>query len=367
MSTEPTFQLTSPFPPASVACEWRRRIGTSIGYAVGCLLVGGLALAFVGQRAAARPVLDDGVWVVQAAPTTVSLRGVHMLNSAEGWAVGDEGTILHFVGDHWELASSPVRTRLNGVDGVGSDDAWAVGESGTILHWNGVSWGQVDSPTTTRLTAIDMVAADDGWAVGQPSILHFDGAAWSTDVGAPAAVLSAVQMVDHDHGIAAGLRSLAQGAILKYDQGRWDLAPDSTRYLFTDVGVESASDYWLVGEAGELSPFGIIVRRGGAGSRSYETAHRLYGIALGPDKDWAVGEEGIILSHEKGGSWLEMVSPTKRWLLDVDVVGDGQAWAVGDSGTILHYALQTVVPTPTPPAQTLKPRAHLPFAASHGR
>jgi len=54
---------------------------------------------------------------------------------------------------------------------------------------------------------------------------------------------------------------------------------------------------------------------------------------------WAVGENGLILSTENGGSsWNEQLSNTKRKLNGVSFINNSIGWAVGDSGTITRTA-----------------------------
>ena len=78
--------------------------------------------------------------------------------------------------------NSPVYRALHAIDLVSPDDGWAVGQEGVILHWDGHAWSQVVSPVTaTRLHDVDMVSPTDGWAVGDyPGIiLRWDGVHWS--------------------------------------------------------------------------------------------------------------------------------------------------------------------------------------------
>jgi hypothetical protein len=51
---------------------------------------------------------------------------------------------------------------------------------------------------------------------------------------------------------------------------------------------------------------------------------------------WAVGDGGIIL-HYSGGSWGIAASPTTSVLRGIFMMGSMDGWAVGDGGTILMY------------------------------
>jgi hypothetical protein len=60
---------------------------------------------------------------------------------------------------------------------------------------------------------------------------------------------------------------------------------------------------------------------------------------------WAVGDSGTIL-HYTGGSWQSVENPTSSTLTSVSMVSANEGWAVGPFDTILHYkegSWQTVV------------------------
>ena len=62
---------------------------------------------------------------------------------------------------------------LRGVGGAGPNDVWAVGDNGTIVHWDGQVWLTFPSGTKQRLLAVWGSGAHDVWAVGYDStILH---------------------------------------------------------------------------------------------------------------------------------------------------------------------------------------------------
>jgi hypothetical protein len=62
-------------------------------------------------------------------------------------------------------------------------DIFAVGQNGTILHYNGSAWIQMDSGTASTLNAVWGSSSSDVYAVGFDSggsgtILHYDGSSW---------------------------------------------------------------------------------------------------------------------------------------------------------------------------------------------
>jgi len=49
---------------------------------------------------------------------------------------------------------------------INSADGWAVGSDGCIIHWDGKSWSNVTSPTVAWFSCVDMVSSTDGWIAG---------------------------------------------------------------------------------------------------------------------------------------------------------------------------------------------------------
>ena len=68
-----------------------------------------------------------------------SLNSVSMTSKQNGWAVGQNGSILHWDGNHWSITQSPTTLNLNAVQFLSANDGWAAGDDGTILHWDSSS------------------------------------------------------------------------------------------------------------------------------------------------------------------------------------------------------------------------------------
>ena len=132
----------------------------------------------------------QGSWSTATSPTGEILLSVFMVSASDGWAVGDDGVILHYSGGSWSIVTSPTTRDLASVFMVSASDGWAVGFGGPgmILHYSGGSWSVVTSPTTDNLRSVFMVSASDGWAVGfggPGTILHYTGPAPPPPVAPP--------------------------------------------------------------------------------------------------------------------------------------------------------------------------------------
>lgn len=281
-------------------------------------------------------------WTKASIPNDVSLVALDMVNSSDGWAVGGNGTVLHWDGTCWsnipssttadfkdvemvssnegyaivveDIARGPYSiyrwdgtswTNSTAIDGatqsidiVNPSDGWAVGLSGVIFHWDGISWNRVESPINYPLESIDMVSSTDGWAVGQRAvIIRWNGTSWNLVrdpefSGAP--WLWSVDMVNSTDGWAMG----SGGDIMRWDGTHWEYVTSpvpSNKHLFS-VDMINSTD------------------------------------------GWAVGSDGVII-HWDGTSWSNTKSPTSAWLNSVDMINSTEGWILGADG-IYHLQLE---------------------------
>jgi len=130
-----------------------------------------------------------------------------MVDSGNGWAVGDHGTILHYAGGSWGVEAAPTPNNLRSVFMVGESDGWAVGDAGTILRYQGVNgqWITYPSSTTSQLNSVFLLDQSHGWAVGAGgAILHFDESIWLNVAGPVSTNLNGVVQVTSQQAWAVG-------------------------------------------------------------------------------------------------------------------------------------------------------------------
>jgi hypothetical protein len=146
-----------------------------------------------------------------------------MLGPNEGWAVGDNATILHYtvtggVGTWNVVTVSGTPTistdaNLTSIFMLSPTAGWAVGgiqASGSfsagpvILYWDGLKWTPVAVPSipggisptghsSATLKSVSCLSSNNCWAVGYPgklfaTILHWDGIAWTHVSTTPALI-----------------------------------------------------------------------------------------------------------------------------------------------------------------------------------
>jgi len=113
------------------------------------------------------------------------------------FAVGDNGTILHFDGEYWSAMDSNVPydkcctncdpAKLTSVWGVSANSVYAIGQCGTVMHYNGNTW--------SRMTAGEFPYDPQGiWGTSDSNIyivdrlgdiFHYDGTVWRKQESIP--------------------------------------------------------------------------------------------------------------------------------------------------------------------------------------
>jgi hypothetical protein len=288
--------------------------------------------------------------------------GVWGSGSADIWAVGARGIVVHWDGHAWSDFTSKSRTTqpLNHVWGTGPKDVWAVGDGGTIDHWNGYGWAL----TTVGLTLHDLKSVsgppgatplNDAWAVGADgTILRLSNGAWvdahSTSV--------ATQTLD---GVWANAPNDAWAVgdgdvIIHWDGTAWSEGAPRNPNVVKAIWGAGPRDVWTVGDASTIAHwdgthwFNVSY---GSTTLSEVPLNRVWGS--GSDDVWAVGnksDQGDTILHWNGHAWCVLYSglcatasgtpipsPTgvPYDLSGVWASGPNDVWAVGIGGTVLHW------------------------------
>jgi hypothetical protein len=86
------------------------------------------------------------------------LSGLRMIGTAP-YTCGSQNTVYRFDGTSWVDVAGPLRVPyggatdpiLNSIDGFDEQDIYAVGYNGSIVHFDGARWQQLDIPTNQHL------------------------------------------------------------------------------------------------------------------------------------------------------------------------------------------------------------------------
>ena len=226
---------------------------------------------------------------------------------------------------------------------------WAVGDDGTILHTEdaGSTWTQQDlgstwakqagAPAAARLISVAFTTPQSGWAVASGVILHTanGGESWEYRKCCKGTYLSSVAFSTPQSGWAVGV----MGTIVHTDDGgnHWKPQTSGTIQDLYCVAFATPQSGWVVGHSGTI----LHTEDGGKSwkeqaSGSYDD---LFSVAFAtPQSGWAVGEHGIILHTEDGGNyWRPQSGGTSRLSLSsVAFVTPQLGWVVGSDGAILR-------------------------------
>ncbi len=116
------------------------------------------------------PKRDDKLgpvkWTLETSVTPSGLTGIWGADANNIWAVGLNGTIIHWNGTTWRLQTSGTNERLDSVWGSDARNIWAVGGNGTILKWDGTTWSAQVSGTSSGLWSVWGTDSKNIWAVG---------------------------------------------------------------------------------------------------------------------------------------------------------------------------------------------------------
>jgi hypothetical protein len=135
----------------------------------------------------------DGVaWTTVRSDPAYTLWGIWGSSSTDLWAVGGDvmhgvpSVLLHYDGTDWtqEMSVANDDDMYFKIWGSGPSDIWAVSERGVTIHYDGVGWTPVASGTNQRLITVNGSGPADVYAVGgvvESVLLHNDGTGWTRD------------------------------------------------------------------------------------------------------------------------------------------------------------------------------------------
>ena len=374
--------------------------GPSRTFAVGALrgveTGGGVILEYDGTSWTYMNVCEDDEETLE--PCTVgNLKDVWGNSASDIYAVGDEGTILHYDGndeDVWMPLEFEVNLRLESVWASGAGQVWAVGWNGTFLRYGGQAWGvrevhgapqlsdvwgtdpnnvyaiangnelyrfdgerfteqDLGRPgPSTRLRGIFGRSADEIYVVGDVSgagedgemtFARFTGDSWqpmNVDASAPKAHLYDVWASADQHVFAVGRTTDDLTAmILHCDAVTMACAVEAPGGVFADklhgVWGCSSTDAVAVGERGRIAHYdGQRWITDTLALGDELTLWDVWGSAC--DDVFAVGDAGTV-QHYDGQTWTSMRSGTDEGLRAIWGTARDDVYAVGFTGTILHY------------------------------
>lgn len=278
---------------------------------------------------------DEAPWC----PVPVDLSSFSSLTAVWGsakndvWAVGSNGTVLHWDGVAWVTTPTTRVNTFNAVWGSGPNDVWIASATDTIFHADGFTgastpWTRVPTPIEEGADAPVFTiwgSSADGVRIGGWPFYVFD-----EELGDVIVANTLVKAPADDGALA--LRGVSGEPMLL---GSWSANPD-------DVWVVADNTFFVDWQR-SYSLHGTKVADGDAMSwaevdtRSNVTLRAVWGS--GANDVWAVGDIGTIrhVTSTSADEWQIVQSPTSRRLNAIWGAAADDIWAVGERGTILHY------------------------------
>lgn len=280
----------------------------------------------------------------------------------------------------WTAMASGTFANLQAVWGSSLTDVYAVGEEGTIVHYDGVKWTPVAAPTTPAPASYEDVWGAGGqvFAVGNTQtgtgrIDRLDGASFSImNTFASGTYVSTVHGQSGANFWVGGSVNGSSTLLQHYLGGAWPSTNASCPGVtagFASLWTDAGGKAWAANDNGELCVFNastwakaaaVAVRRvwglsatelygvnSGSGT-ALQTANgstwtQIPGLptAIRPDNVGGVagdivivGADGSIIMFDGTAIRVEQ-APLPFDLRDVWVHSKGHAFVVGDNGTIL--------------------------------
>ncbi|HEY3446542.1 MAG TPA: hypothetical protein VGK67_09255 [Myxococcales bacterium] len=177
-------------------------------------------------------------------------------------------------------------------------DVWAVGPAGFAAHFDGAAWTEVPTNVAADLFAVASTSTDDAWVAADGGrLLHWNGAAWSSATVSDGGKMVAVTAAP---GQAWALQNPSTGGTALWS---WD----GTTVQQIATAAEELKAIWRQGD-GQI---------------------------------WAVGsDQGRFAARRWDGTTWHKVSVEGAGALSAVVGNDqGEVWAAGDGGAILHLHL----------------------------
>jgi photosystem II stability/assembly factor-like uncharacterized protein len=302
--------------------------------------------------------------------TTKNLNGIHFVNDTHGWAVGNNGKIIHSPdgGNNWtEQASGSSTHNMTGVHFSSINPLRGAVTAGVtndrIFYTNngGNNWSSFATETGRTVNTIYMVSDTLAFAAGytgstgsSPNRRGNLYRATNAGSGTPENASWTWQWVVFGNSEASRNKTIR--SIDFYNTQNGCVVGDSGFTAYTIDGATSWSNVVISGNLKGVSYLdsntilavgdsGTIYRSLNAGASWSLISSPVIGAtnlrsvsAADSNSAWAVGDNGkIFYTSDRGTTWRSSSSCTTNHLKSVHFVSSARGWAAGDSGNIIHH------------------------------
>ncbi len=309
-----------------------------------------------------RPAAGQNFWEQVNSPTRETLNRVCFADSLTGWAVGENGVILHTAngGETWQIQNSAITGNIADVFFLNDRFGWAIAWNittpplGSILlktvdggdHWRADNFKE----TNVFMRSVSYFDSLNGWMSGSDGTIVYttDGGVQWTHAQLDTTQFTQFPVIDltfadRKNGFAGGGFFDLAGVI-------WQTADSGRNWSAKGVGPEPIQRLLVldslnvIGVGGDFE-FGASVVRTSNGGQTWEYRNlETFGIATGisfrtNSEIWvSLGTaQKFIFSADAGDTWQPLDTPNGANIFDVAFADSQHGIAVGNDGVILKY------------------------------
>ena len=297
---------------------------------------------------------------------SVPLNALAFTPDGQAWAAGDDGILLHRLGQVWSETGSPASHPLYDLSFSNAASGWSVGDGAQVLHWDGNEWnetipyhgpGEGPGGSTQDLYAVDAYTDSDVWMVGamkgidgkySPYALHWNGNELIEENAFPECNcgLNTVLVLNRDEVFAAGWSDL--GAIIfHWDGTAWSstLVPGADHLYILSQSIDGS--IWAGGievARDQLDARGALFHWDG--TQWLRTAlppltGGIYALSVLPTGQIVLG--GEFTAMRTGFEWQPITTDIAGFgvIVDIELDPQGSLWALTHSGNIFKLAISS--------------------------
>lgn len=289
-----------------------------------------------------------------------ALNAVHFTDVKNGWAVGDQGTVMRTTdgGGTWLRQTLPTRAPLTaiqmhdarrGVIGGRTSIPYGVGSTGVVFKTEngGEHWSEVSMSPLPGVRCLAFDGPGRGWIISESAEQHPGGIAFTVDGCSSWNVLRCRRTNGWNAAAHLGFEHLLlcghAGDMMAIHQGVPIAA--KANWLPTSAGRDFSGNkdrLWAVGDQGQVLFSTDQGRNWGRADLSVTDDMRAYwdfrAVSSIDEHVWIVGRPGsmVLCSKDAGRKWTTYPTGQSLPLHDLCFVNERNGWAVGAMGCILR-------------------------------
>lgn len=222
-----------------------------------------------------------------------NLNDLYFLSYEKGFCVGDN-IMLEFSDGNWNIVlETSTKNQLNAVFMVDDSSGWAGNKSGVIFYFEGDSLQEYGLLGSNPITDIAGFSSEDIWAACGNSLFHYNGNEWTNDSVFAGEQINALFVLNTEIW-AAGT------ALFLYNGNYWEKCA-----LPSTLGDEFEINSLYFSSSNKGAACGLKI------------------------------SESFVVEFADN-KWFQKTVPGDVSLCDINIFDNGEGWAIGSQGLILH-------------------------------